>query len=232
MSRLKGVPFHYLVPDSELLPVESIRFFQLDRLWVESLLDGALSIGRVTSSDHALDREILREELALTTSLISGFVLRSEAVAGWPDLRIGGYNTLPDNNEGPLPGAARIPLVRQDTLSDNVLLCLFDGDLQTLDLHLMPEALHFGVNANEAGTGYERELRDTTGVENGDYTIDVPLAANRVLQLDQLLANIQATFTADREIAWSDNPTSANLALQLLEGVENVRFIRGAGVGS
>jgi hypothetical protein len=51
---LKGVPFNYLVPDERMLPPESIRFFYLDMNWVDSLLDGAFSIGRnLTRSEKA-----------------------------------------------------------------------------------------------------------------------------------------------------------------------------------
>ena len=39
---LHGVPFCYLVPDAELLPPESIRFFYLDRAWTDALVQGAL----------------------------------------------------------------------------------------------------------------------------------------------------------------------------------------------
>ena len=41
-----GVPFNYLVPDSDFLPPESIRFFHLDPNWIAAMTDGALSIGR------------------------------------------------------------------------------------------------------------------------------------------------------------------------------------------
>ena len=43
---LEGVPFAYLVADSELLPPESIRFFYLDRNWTDALVQGALSVAR------------------------------------------------------------------------------------------------------------------------------------------------------------------------------------------
>ena len=39
------MPFSYLVPDAELLPLESIRFFYLDRAWTDALVQGALSVG-------------------------------------------------------------------------------------------------------------------------------------------------------------------------------------------
>ena len=46
---LEQVPFCYLVPDSLLLPPESIRFFYVDRNWTDALIQGALSVGTVNS---------------------------------------------------------------------------------------------------------------------------------------------------------------------------------------
>ena len=50
---LAAVPFAYLVPDAELLPQESARFFYLDRAWTDALVQGAMSVGTVTTADHA-----------------------------------------------------------------------------------------------------------------------------------------------------------------------------------
>ena len=51
LHTLIGVPFGYLVPDEEMLPPESIRFFRLDDAWVEALIDGAFSLGRDLTLD-------------------------------------------------------------------------------------------------------------------------------------------------------------------------------------
>ena len=42
---LEGVPFNYVVPSEEMLPNESIRFFHMDRNWLDAMVDGALSTG-------------------------------------------------------------------------------------------------------------------------------------------------------------------------------------------
>ncbi len=49
---LEGVPFAYLVPHDEMLPPESIRFFYINRNWTDAAVEGALSIGGVTSRDR------------------------------------------------------------------------------------------------------------------------------------------------------------------------------------
>ena len=50
---LEGVPFSYLVPDAELIPTETIRFFYLDRNATDALVQGALSVGTVGPVQHA-----------------------------------------------------------------------------------------------------------------------------------------------------------------------------------
>ena len=229
LKLLKGLPFNYLVPDEELLPAESIRFFQLDKLWIESLLDGAFSIGRVTSSDHALDTAIAATETALTAAPVSGFILRSEVVSGWPGMQVEGYDVTPTvgHEADPLSDSDKINVIRQERLSKNVLLCFFEGDLQTLDLHLKPEVLHFGVNPKDGG-GYEKVLRDNMGAENATPTVNVGFPNSSVMDLSTLLTDIQTEYNANNNIAWSASPTSADLALQLIEGVERVRFVKAA----
>ena len=239
LEHLKGIPFNYLVPDERLLPAESIRFFQLDQRWVRCLLDGALSIGRVTSSDHALDTQISAEEELLTTQSISGFILRSEVVAGWPSMQIEAFDILPlqgeSNND--LPEKNKLTLLRKAYLSKNVLLCLFEGNLATLDLHLKPEVLHFGIDIKPTLvdeslefpirlgiSGYKKKLRNTNA------TIDILFKSNSkypdVLDVIDLTNTISDKYDENSGILWTQSPTAADLAIQLLEGVERVRFQR------
>ena len=41
---LEPIPFQYLVPSEDMLPSETIRYFHVDRNWVDALIDGALSV--------------------------------------------------------------------------------------------------------------------------------------------------------------------------------------------
>ena len=107
---LEGVPFAYLAADSELLPRESIRFFYLDRRWTDALVQGALGVGTVSSGDRAQLEQlynVIRDEVddeehrvrpvggegaTSTSQTITGFVLRSRAVSGWPGLHVRAYD--------------------------------------------------------------------------------------------------------------------------------------------
>jgi hypothetical protein len=53
---LYGVPFSYLIPEEEMLPKESIRFFFLDPIWIQYLVQGACSVGNTGYGDTIIDR--------------------------------------------------------------------------------------------------------------------------------------------------------------------------------
>jgi hypothetical protein len=142
---LRGVPLSYLVPDPQLLPPESIRFFQIDDFWLDCLLDGAFSIGQTTIRSDIVER--LQQQL-LTARLpnhgrLSGVLLRSEVVAGWPALRVDASDQPQGASDATAPKLLRL---RKDRVASDVLLCLFAGELRSLAIHLSPEALHFSLD--------------------------------------------------------------------------------------
>lgn len=103
---LKGIPFNYLVPDPKMIPFESIRFFEIDETWLTYFIDGAFSIGRISKIEKAYDQEIKKQErlsfLKTSSTIRSGFLLHSVAVAGWPDLVIFENSGNPPANNGPI----------------------------------------------------------------------------------------------------------------------------------
>lgn len=217
LNRLEGVPFNYLAPATQMLPAESIRFFHLDEAWISSLLDGALSIGRAATSDHAYDRDQLMHLAANRYAGATGFLLRSAIVSGWPGLLVDGYaGRIDDENFD--PAQPPVSLVRMTRLSANVLLCLFGGEVQTVDIHLKPETLHFGVDRNIGEpAGYHKILRDEMGNQRRGATVSIPFrpeSALRVIAVQQLALSMETAITP------------ARFALEMVEGVEKVRFVR------
>jgi hypothetical protein len=53
---LYGVPFNYLIPDEGVLPQETIRFFFLDPIWIQYLVQGACSVGNTAYGDTIVDQ--------------------------------------------------------------------------------------------------------------------------------------------------------------------------------
>lgn len=209
LSLLQGIPFNYLVPDERMLPVESIRFFTIDPHWIESLLDGAFSIGRVTSKDMNQDKPSTTPYANL-----SGFLLRSCVVSGWPGLLVDGYDqVITDGNI--VPDQPPLTLLRMDRLSPNVLLCLFSGDVKTVDIHLAPETMHFGV---DDFTGGAISKTPRSGTNNQPIPVPWLNESAQVIDIAKLASLIQ-------EQAGASTYTSAQFALDMIEGVPKVRFL-------
>lgn len=133
LSKLEEIPFHYLMPQESMLPEESIRFFQLDFLWVYALMDGALSLGRVTSKSNGTEHQMLAQNQFQYEQPMTGFLLRSEAVSNWPDFKIMGFG----RND------VDLTLIKRKKPGKQVLLCLFDGELEKVDLFLDHSQMHF-----------------------------------------------------------------------------------------
>lgn len=170
---LQGVPFSYLVADAELLPRESIRFFYLDRAWTDALVQGALSVGTVNSSDRAelaalygavrdeVDQEERRARLPGGEAVqqgpagpVSGFVLRSRAVSGWPGLHVRAYDRelgLGDTASIPESDPRRLKLLRMERLAPAVLLVLFDGIPAVVHIEEPRQGVQFGVRLAPVG---------------------------------------------------------------------------------
>jgi hypothetical protein len=359
LTLLEGVPFHYLVPDERMLPAESIRFFQIDPIWMECLVDGAFSIGRVLQSDHDQDQSHKENYLGdLLPEQASGFLIRSDVVAGWPGLQVDGYDEsredfVPEkallfqinpadcvsdlnekrisakleqkfnagkielskgrctienqqwfissgqpefrlikreNNQIDVCGAAdtkylfsidigfetdlnagkvseelrrafaeqkqallpgsiisvvswfitdtdhqkhyliqeeekilkvyrdyKLPLLRMARLSANILICLFEGIVQTVDLHLRPDTLHCGVDkADDAG--FRKKLRGLTESAAGIWR----KGKNRVIKIGTLAEDIKS-LTKAKEFS------AAEFSLEMIEGAEKVRFCSKSG---
>ena len=207
LSLLEGIPFNYLVPDERMLPVESIRFFAIDPHWVECLLDGAFSIGRVTSKDMKQDKPSTTHYANLT-----GFLLRSRVVSGWPGLIVDGYDQVITSTDF-VPTQGALKILRMDRLSPNTLFCLFAGEVQTVDIHLAPETMHFGVEPLN-GAPINKTLRG----ENNQNVV-VPLRNNvGVIDIAGLVAKIKS-------LPGVEDYTSAQFALDMIEGVQKVRFV-------
>jgi hypothetical protein len=156
LSRLQGVPFQYLIPHESLLPDEALRFFYVDRLWVECLLDGAFSVGRTTRFDLARERgaqgqiEFPHQQ---ERPVMSGIILRSDLVSGWPSLMVEGYG-------GDDPPNDQLCLLRYERLGQNVAIAVFSGEVKVFALHLPPESLHFGFSRDASDeNAYAKEVK-------------------------------------------------------------------------
>jgi len=221
---LRGIPFNYLLPDERLLPAESIRFFWVDSVWVDCLQDGAFSVGRVTPSDVEQDGKMgSGRALRSGDRTITGCILRSQVVSGWPDLLVDAYDTVVDNLGFIAPDEAT-PLVRlrMEKLAPDVLIYLFKGEVKTVDIHQTPEGMHFGLDApSDQSDKFTKNLRDIYGEGSEDLIIeDIPWHDRA-----KGIVNISAMVDEIKNLLQPGEFTSAQFGLQMIEGVQKVRFI-------
>lgn len=238
---LEGVPFANLVADTELLPPESIRWFFLDRRWTDALVQGALSVGTVNSDDRvqltsqypAIRAELDTEERnvrrpAGTTRFggkveaVSGFVLRSQAVSGWPGLHVRAFSVDPDEADDakyPQEDPRRMRLLRLERLAPAVLFCLFDGVPSVVHIEEPRQGVQFGFDATGEGEQLTATLRPRNR-DTFDYLGGAPVtvpfrSGNRsggvvdIQELERRLATRPQTGAADAL-------DSAEYALQLI----------------
>jgi hypothetical protein len=170
LSLLYGVPFEYLVPDIRLLPVETIRFFYIDPNWILRAIDGALSIGTTSSRDNVFNETFYQEVYAAVQAAIpqvrqtvqgsqaleqitvgattTGFLFRSAVVSGYPGIEI-----VPTYQQKP------VPILRLDRLSNDIMLALFNGLPDHIEIRQPPEGLHFGITRATGASTFSLYLR-------------------------------------------------------------------------
>lgn len=223
LSLLYGVPLEYLVPDSRMLPPESIRFFYLDKNWTDRLLDGALSVGVLSTKEQIFNktffnkiyqatdlaqqntRALIRNKIPEVPThiggTITGLLIRSRVVSDYPGLEIKGTTNSGENE---------LKILRMDRLSDTLIICLFDGKPDKVEFIQPSEGLHFGIpqffiNEPNRNTILLRGL-GFNGISGGDQiitndgkenvSVHVPLTetAKGVLDITQLVENITDKF--------------------------------------
>jgi hypothetical protein len=177
---LEGVPFANLVSDTELLPPESMRWFYLDRRWTDALVQGALSVGTVNSDDRthlSAQYPAIRDELDVEernyrrhdgstryqgkVEAVSGFILRSQAVSGWPGLHVRAFTEDPAESDDATyleTDPRRMRLLRLERLAPAVLFCLFDGIPKVVHVEEPRQGVQFGFHMRDSGGGVQATL--------------------------------------------------------------------------
>jgi hypothetical protein len=254
LGLLIGLPFVYLVPDGRMLPPESVRFFVIDQNWIAALVDGALALAG-TSAPAASAVAMVRPDIlaaaedtsvgrrraavpeqaagnttgtAATATVYSGMLLRSSAVADWPGLRVSGFADQ----------AATTPLAiaRFERLAPTILMVLFAGLVQHVDVSEPAQHLHFGVGSAATPAVPLRWIdqgRAGTQVQltsNPDPSCPVQLRSDpsrAVVNVTATVAAIGQALTAAYSPQLLPNFGSAALALQMLQGSQSQSFTTG-----
>lgn len=236
---LHGVPASYLIGEMRSLPPESLRLFELDGNWVRALVEGAFSVGRTSRAVAAHDRihhdavhtagSAARgaASLAHEPATVSGCLLRSGVVFDWPLLEVRGYG---GDGKG-------LPLLRPpERLTPALMLCLFQGRLAQIEVREPAVGLHFGferVGPDGGPHRFQKPLRPLDGrADVAPMAVPFRNEADRVVDVQQLAGMIKdavkpAATAADpgaAAAAESAADSAADFALEMVEGVQSVRF--------
>ena len=237
---LKNVPFSYLIPDEKLLPPESIRFFYLDENWLDALTDGATSIGRISTTDAFWDRMNFEavvghsvEKLShprfkamhpnhrrnatptpISHALRTGFILRSELVRKWKGLEVYGYH-----------GDTSLEILRMETIANNILLCIFDGELDRFVVSEPKTGLRFGTN-NSKGEITLKNIND-----NDDFGKPLEDPETGKINLNEFRENNGRIKVAQLSAQMGENLGSpigsSEFAFELISVAKRVEFKKG-----
>jgi hypothetical protein len=226
---LHDVPFSYLVPDADLLPIESIRFFYIDRAWTDALTQGVLSVGTITTADRAqleavypkirddvdeAERTIRQpkeeDRLQGPGGTITGLLMRSRLVSGWPNLHVRAYARDVIKDDALTTAAEsdpeRLKVLRMERLAPAVLLVLIDGVPEVMHIEEPRQGIQFGVRLNTEDPPEQRrakvKVRDNangnpvepTDEFTPDNSVDVPFRRNApgVINLAELRKRLAA----------------------------------------
>lgn len=193
---LRHVPFHYLVPVPEMLPIESVRFFYVDPTFPDRLIDGALAAANLGAMDQALAqhtaasvRQQVDDALAAQAGLpagswkgvtLTGLLIRSSLVRRWPGLEVRAYTTS--------QATTRLPLMRLERIGESILIALFAGVPQRVEVQEPNEGTHFGVTLEPSPPG-SCSIRPRNDLDQWMPKIGVPFrgaAALRLIDLEAL----------------------------------------------
>ncbi len=240
LTLLYDVPFAYLVPDESALPEESIRFFELNPMWVKSLLDGALSIGRNTKRDYDHDSSLIHQMYSGAVKNNMGIrknLSQSERSQAFEEqyqkldqaindgTRYTGFllrSTINTDFQG-LEFMAwdqdkELPIARLERLGGDVLLGLFMGVMTCMEIRQPRESIHLGL-----GDGEVKILRGEDGAL--DQSRIVSGLPGKVC--DPLTGKLNYKKMAEeiQKAVHQNEVTSADLALQLIQNAYSIRFI-------
>ncbi len=238
LQLLYDVPVSYLIPDPSFLPPESIRFFYVDGNYIKAMLNGVASIGRITRTDRMADRLILETALnsseegsgqirvqkvhtnhhermvrgiAGGTGVRTGFLLRSSMVHSRKGISICGFE-----------GQEALTMLRLETLTPDIMIGIFEGELTRLVIAEPSCALRFGCHSRE------RKNRILSLKEPGKPLPDAcyDIKTNEMGRIDILSAVKQMEKTLKEKKETGKSISAGIFAYEFLQAAQKVEFLK------
>ena len=172
---LRNLPLSYLVPDSALLPAESIRFFNVDPTWVDRVIDGVFSAANTGTLDvtysaallqsvrNTLDlglEDIAKDQVPGSTWTpakgMTGMLIRSDLVRRWPDMIVRAF-------EGNTENTKALPVLRGEAVSKDVYIAIFAGAPALVQLREPHVGVRFGLETDDQKSYFYEQRNPADG---------------------------------------------------------------------
>lgn len=185
---LNEIPLTYLLTDISDLGDECIRFGIVDTNWVEAYIDGAFSIGSACENDcklnrafgckarerktryldtprmkkmhpnHRIKRSLVEnaanKDQEIDTKTVSVVLIRSQLIKTKKELHFAGYEK-----------ETELPILRIENISDDIMICLFSGIIDTFWIEEPLTGLKFGCIEDKN----ERKINLRSTLDNDDF---------------------------------------------------------------
>ena len=149
------------------------------------------------------------------SDIITGFLLRSEAVSNYPGMEIVGYSAAIDSKN---PDNNKLTIIRMDHLSSNIMICLFAGEINYLQINTPSEALHSGFDPSE-NNSFTKTIKNADGTKSDNQiTIDQSYyrsTESNIINMTKLADSMNKILTLQKF-------TSAEFGLQMTVGVDTI----------
>lgn len=167
-------------------------------------------------------------------TLVSGFVLRSQLVSRMKGLRVYGY----DKNGAPkddMDDGTPLTILRMDTIGDNLLLCLFHGQVYEIRIAEPKTGLRFGASSvdlctkgTEARLSRRIDLRSALdsselGQRVESFCIDEYTADNGKVSAKRLADAMEARLKSCGKLG-TDKLTPSRFAFEMIAAAHRVSF--------
>lgn len=189
------------------------------------------------------DQKATNDQSHSPGDIVTGFLLRSAAVAGWPQMDVRAYDSdLPEPLDPSDPQTAQHQLLtlRLELLSPSVLIALFQGIPKLVIIEEPHHSIQFGILDPQSNGNFRMYIRDATGhqipapsnnaglgwVKNEPITIPVPVRAanHRVLHISALRDRLAAEISLGLPGPMPPQNGSAEFALEVLQPPWRQRF--------
>jgi hypothetical protein len=200
----------------------------------DNFLKYAIEESRMVRRRESLDAGSTQKPLdAGSWTQLTGFLLRSPVVEGWQGLEMRAWETWKkewdaDEADEAAKKENELKPLRIDRLAPDMMLCIFDGKLNHIEIKQPPEGMHFGAAIDQGGTGHKSSLRSLVKSPGEQVSPAVWITVNLRGVLANRVVDV-ATFAGELQKKLQDDTggkpfTSAGLGVEMVGSPGRVVF--------